>query len=218
MDLQPTTLTGVRRWPGLADYQTVFDAMKAYTETRQPDELDTLWLVEHAPVYTLGQAGKVEHVLNAGSIAVVQSDRGGQVTYHGPGQVVVYVMANLKRTGLTIRALVTALEEALIDTLAQHQLPGAQRQVGAPGVYLPQPDGQLAKIAALGIKVRKGYTYHGVALNVDMDLNPFLGINPCGYQGLETVSMASQGVHVPWETVALTLAGTIIRHCRLRVE
>lgn len=218
MDLQPTPIAGVRRWPGLADYQAVFDAMKAHTESRRPDEPDELWLVEHAPVYTLGQAGKIEHVLSPGPVAVVQSDRGGQVTYHGPGQIVIYVMADLKRTGLTIRAFVSALEDALIDTLACYHLPGAQRQVGAPGVYLPQADGRLAKIAALGIKVRKGFTYHGVALNVDMDLSPFLGINPCGYKGLETISMATQGVRVTWASVALTLAGAIVRHCRLRVE
>lgn len=218
MDRQPTPLAGVVRWPGLADYETVLQAMKANIEQRDPTDLDTLWLVEHNPVYTLGQAGKPEHVLNPGSIAVVPSDRGGQVTYHGPGQVVIYLMADLKRAGLSIRAMVTALEEALIETLAQYGLSSATRQPGAPGVYLPQADGRLAKIAALGLKVRKGYTYHGVALNVDMDLGPFLGINPCGFEGLQTVSMASQGVHVPWETVALTLAGAMIRHCRLRVE
>jgi lipoyl(octanoyl) transferase len=192
--------------------------MQAFTADRQPDDPDQLWLVEHLPVYTLGQAGKPEHVLNSANIAVEQSDRGGQVTYHGPGQVVVYMMADLKRTGLTIRAMVQALEQALIDTLGLYGLTHARREPGAPGVYLPRPDGRIAKIAALGIKVRRGYTYHGVALNVDMDLAPFLGINPCGYQGLETTSLAAEGVHVTWETVALTLAGTIIDHCRLRVE
>ena len=218
MNLEPTPLAGVLRWPGLAEYEGVLQAMKASIEGRDPRDLDTLWLVEHNPVYTLGQAGKREHVLSPGSIAVVQSDRGGQVTYHGPGQVVIYLMADLKRAGLSIRAMVSALEEALIDTLTQCGLPGATRESGAPGVYLPQSDGRLAKIAALGLKVRKGYTYHGVALNVDMDLDPFLGINPCGFQDLQTVSMASQGVRLPWETVALTLAGAMIRHCRLRVE
>ena len=218
MKLAPTPLASVWRWPGLTDYDVVLQAMKASIEARDPTDLDTLWLVEHHAVYTLGQAGKREHVLNPGSIAVVQSDRGGQVTYHGPGQVVIYLMADLKRAGLSIRAMVTALEEALIDTLTQCGLSGATRESGAPGVYLPQADGRLAKIAALGLKVRRGYTYHGVALNVDMELDPFLGINPCGFQGLETVSMASQGVHMPWETVALTLAGAMIRHCRLRVE
>ena len=175
-------------------------------------------MVEHSPVYTLGQAGKPEHLLDAGQIPVVKSDRGGQVTYHGPGQVVAYVLADLKRTGLTIRAMVQALEQAVIDTLGEFGLDSACRKDGAPGVYLPQGSEDLAKIAALGIKVRKGCTYHGVALNVDMDLSPFAGINPCGYEGLKTVSMASAGVSLDWDTVALTLAGKIITEARLRVE
>lgn len=211
-------MAGMWRWPGVADYTTVFEAMQTFTAQRQPDDLDELWLVEHSPVYTLGQAGKPEHILNSANIAVVQSDRGGQVTYHGPGQVVIYIMADLKRTTLMIRAMVQALEQALIDTLGSFGLPQARREPGAPGVYLPRPDGRIAKIAALGIKVRKGYTYHGVALNVDMDLAPFLGINPCGYQGLETISMASEGVSAPWEAVAMNLAGSIVSHCRLRVK
>jgi lipoyl(octanoyl) transferase len=211
-------MAGVWRWPGLADYTTVFEAMKAFTASRQPDDFDELWLVEHSPVYTLGQAGKPEHILNRANIAVVQSDRGGQVTFHGPGQVVIYMMADLKRTTLTIRAMVQALEQALIDTLGSYGLTQARREPGAPGVYLPHPDKRIVKIAALGIKVRKGFTYHGVALNVDMDLSPFLGINPCGYQGLETVSMASEGVFAPWEAVAMSLAGSIVSHCRLSVK
>jgi len=214
----PTPLAGVWRWPGLTDYTTVFEAMKTFTAERQTDDPDALWIVEHLPVYTFGQAGKPEHILNSANIAVVQSDRGGQVTYHGPGQVVIYMMADLKRTGLMIRAMVQALEQALIDTLGSHGLVQARREPGAPGVYLPRPDGRIAKIAALGVKVRQGYTYHGVALNVDMDLTPFLGINPCGYAGLETVSMATEGVLVPWEAVALNLAGSIVSHCRLRVK
>jgi lipoyl(octanoyl) transferase len=192
--------------------------MRDFTETRQPNTSDELWIVEHAPVYTQGQAGKAEHVLNPGPIPVVKTDRGGQVTYHGPGQVVVYVLADLTRNSMTIRGMVQALEQALIDTLAHYGLGNACRQAGAPGVYLPLPDQSLAKVAALGIKVRKGCTYHGVALNVDMDLGPFEGINPCGYQGLKTVSMASMGILVPWVEVALTLAGRIISHAHLRVE
>lgn len=200
--------------------------MQAFTENRTADTFDELWLIEHSPVYTLGQAGKPEHVINPGQIPVIKSDRGGQVTYHGPGQVVVYVLADLKRTGLTIRAMVQALEEAVILTLAQFGLDQACRKPDAPGVYLPGEDsgvgqggdGELAKIAALGIKVRKGCTYHGVALNVDMDLSPFDGINPCGYEGLRTISMASRGVKADWEVVATTLAGKIITQARLRVE
>lgn len=218
MQLEPTGLAGVYRLPGLSPYEPVWRAMQAFTETRDADTLDQLWIVEHSPVYTLGQAGKAEHVLNPAQIPLIKSDRGGQVTYHGPGQVVVYVLADLKRTGLHIRAMVQALEQALIETLAVYGLDKACRKPGAPGVYLPMADQTLAKIAALGIKVRKGCTYHGVALNVEMDLDPFLGINPCGYEGLETVSMASMGVVAPWSEVALTLAGKMISNAHLRVE
>lgn len=218
MQLNATELEGVRRWPGLAAYMDSWQAMQAFTEVRTPDTLDELWLVEHAPVYTLGQAGKPEHLLNPGEIPVIKSDRGGQVTYHGPGQVVVYVLADLKRTGLTIRAMVQAFEEAVIGTLADFGLGNGCRKPGAPGVYLPDEQGELAKIAALGIKVRKGCTYHGVALNVDMDLAPFEGINPCGYEGLKTISMAGVGVKANWDSVAATLAGRIITEARLRVE
>ncbi len=216
--LQATALPGVWCWPGQAVYADVWQAMQAFTDTREASTPDEIWLVEHLPVYTLGQAGKPEHVLDAGVIPVIKSDRGGQVTYHGPGQVVAYVLADLKRTGLTIRAMVRELEDALIETLAQYGLPQACRKEGAPGVYLPQNDGSLAKIAALGIKVRKGCTYHGVSLNVDMDLQPFKGINPCGYEGLETISMRTEGVHADLMDVALTLAGKIIEHGRLRVN
>ena len=208
----------VRRWPGLTDYQTCWQAMKDFTESRTPQTPDELWIVEHEPVYTLGQAGKLEHILNPGAISVIKSDRGGQVTYHGPGQVVVYVLADLKRTGLTIRGMVQALEQAIIDTLADWGLPAACRKPGAPGVYVPEADGTLSKIAALGIKVRKGCTYHGVALNVDVDLAPFEGINPCGYEGLKTVSLANQGVTADWDRVAATLAGRIRERAQLRVE
>lgn len=192
--------------------------MRDFTEDRRPQTLDQLWLVEHAPVYTLGQAGKLEHILNPGQIPVVKSDRGGQVTYHGPGQVVVYVLADLKRTGYMIRAMVEQLEQALIDTLDTFGLPQACRKAGAPGVYLPQPDATLAKIAALGIKVRKGCTYHGVSLNVNPDLTAFDGINPCGYEGLKTISMASEAVAATWDDVALVLAGRIIERARLVVK
>lgn len=214
----PTERVGVKRWPGLVPYLPCWQAMQAFTEARDADTPDEIWLVEHDPVYTLGQAGKPQHVLNPGQIPVIKSDRGGQVTYHGPGQVVAYVLADLKRTGLTIRAMVQALEQAVIDTLVEFDLSHACRKPGAPGVYVPQEDAELAKIAALGVKVRKGCTYHGVALNVDMDLSPFDGINPCGYEGLRTVSMASMGVKADWAAVAQTLAGKIISECRLRVE
>jgi len=213
-----TPMVGVRRWPGLTDYQMCWQAMKDFTESRTPQTADELWVVEHEPVYTLGQAGKLEHILNPGAIPVVKSDRGGQVTYHGPGQVVVYVLADLKRTGLTIRGMVQALEQAIIDTLADLGLASACRKPGAPGVYVLAADGTHSKMAALGIKVRKGCSYHGVALNVDVDLAPFEGINPCGYEGLKTVSLVSQGVVADWDRVAATLAGRIRERAQLRVE
>jgi len=210
----------IRRRSGLSDYQQVWDEMRVFTAQRTPDTPDEIWLVEHAPVYTLGQAGKLEHLLHPGAIPIVKSDRGGQVTYHGPGQVVAYVLMDLRRAGLHIKGLVEQLEEATIRTLATFGIAQAVRQPGAPGVYVPMSDqdGKLAKIAALGVKVRQGCTYHGVALNVDMDLSPFDGINPCGYEGLRTISMASLGVRADWATVAMALAREIERCCGLRVK
>lgn len=210
----------IRRLEGLSDYQQVWDDMRAFTAQRTADTADEIWLVEHAPVYTLGQAGKPEHVLNPGTIPLIKSDRGGQVTYHGPGQVVAYVLMDLRRAGLHIKGLVEQLEEATIRTLSSFGIPSAVRKTGAPGVYVPMADqhGELAKIAALGVKVRQGCTYHGVALNVDMDLTPFDGINPCGYEGLRTISMASLGVRADWTTVAMALAREIERCCGLRVK
>ncbi len=210
----------IRHRERLSDYQQVWGEMRRFTDQRTPDTSDEIWLIEHAPVYTLGQAGKPEHLLNPGAIPVVKSDRGGQVTYHGPGQVVAYVLMDLRRAGLHIKALVEQLEEATIRTLASFGIPQAVRKPGAPGVYVPMADrgGELAKIAALGVKVRQGCTYHGVALNVDMDLSPFEGINPCGYEGLRTISMASLGVRVEWATVAMALAREIEHCCGLRVK
>lgn len=217
--LQATDTPGVLRWPGLTDYQTVWQSMQAFTETRDALTLDQIWLVEHTAVYTLGLAGKAEHVLAPHDIPVIKSDRGGQVTYHGPGQVVAYVLADLRRLGITIRELVNRLESAVIITLQEMGLEGATRKPGAPGVYVPVPgNAELAKIAALGLKVRKGCTYHGVSLNVDMDLTPFDWINPCGYPGLRTVSLASCCVNKSWNEAALALAGNIVRVCGVRVE
>ncbi|NOL48685.1 lipoyl(octanoyl) transferase LipB [Pelistega europaea] len=211
----------IKRIEGLADYQEVFDAMRQFTAQRTSDTPDEIWQVEHKPVYTLGQAGKVEHILNPHGIPVVRSNRGGQVTYHGPGQVVLYPLINLHRRHLFVREYVQTLEEAVIQTLAQFGIMNAQRTDGAPGVYVPlknaaslQSDknivhspfsssqGELAKIAALGVKVSNGCTYHGVALNVKMDLSPFYGINPCGYAGLPTVDMKTMGVEADWQDVA----------------
>lgn len=192
------------RWlPPLAPYRPVWEAMRDFTEARGASTPDEIWLVEHAPVYTLGQAGKESHLLNPGGIEVVHCDRGGQVTYHGPGQVVAYCLFDLRRRGLYVKEYVERLEDAIIDTLSDLGVAGACRKPGAPGVYVPYDAGRgcpdpagddLAKIAALGIKIRNGRAYHGVALNVSMDLSPFLGINPCGYEGLATVDLRSCGI------------------------
>lgn len=180
---------------GPAEYLPVWQEMQAYTNQRGADTPDEIWLCEHAPVYTLGQAGLPQHLLNPGNIPIVHCDRGGQVTYHGPGQVMAYALFDLRRVDMYVKEYVNLLEGAVIDTLTQHGVGGACRKPGAPGVYVPDPDGgELAKIAALGIKIRNGRAYHGVSLNVAMDLAPFLGINPCGYEGLRTVDMAACGV------------------------
>lgn len=191
--------------------------MQDFTQARTLDTPDELWLVEHTPVYTLGQASKPEHLLNPGNIPVVQTDRGGQVTYHGPGQVMVYILADLKRSGHYIKQMVNEIEESVIQTLAGFGIEQACRKDGAPGVYVPMGNA-LAKIAALGIKVRNGCTYHGVALNVDMDLKPFDGINPCGYAGLQTVNMVDMGARAQWDDVAQALATQIAAQCGLRLS
>jgi len=191
--------------------------MQDFTQARTPDTPDELWLVEHSPVYTLGQASKPEHLLNPGNIPVIQTDRGGQVTYHGPGQAMVYILADLKRSGHYIKQMVNEIEESVILTLAGFGVEHACRKDGAPGVYV-QRGNTLAKIAALGIKVRNGCTYHGVAVNVDMDLKPFDGINPCGYAGLQTVNMADMGARAQWDDVAQALATQIAGQCGLRLS
>lgn len=202
----------VVRWlPGPAAYQPVWQAMRDFTEARTADTPDELWLVEHLPVYTLGQAGKREHILNSAGLPVEQTDRGGQVTYHGPGQVTAYCLVDLRRLGLFVKEYVVALEDAALDTLAHFGIAQPCRKPGAPGVYVPLPDGELAKIAALGIKVRNGCTYHGMSLNVAMDLAPFLGINPCGYEGLRTVDLASCGVQASLRDVGEALADHLQR-------
>lgn len=181
-----------------ADYGTTLEAMRTFTRDRTPETADEIWLVEHPPVFTLGLAGKPEHLLAPGDIPVVKTERGGQVTYHGPGQVVAYLMLDLHRRGLTVRTLVCRIERAVIALLASRGV-AAMRREGAPGVYLRAPDGTPgAKIASLGIKVSRGCTYHGVALNVAMDLEPFSRINPCGYPGLAVSDLRSQvgEVHV----------------------
>lgn len=166
---------------GRVDYQPTFQAMQDFTASRTAETPDEIWIVEHPPVYTLGQAGKPEHILKDVGIPIVKIDRGGQVTYHGPGQVVVYLLLDLSRLRIKVRELVTAIEQAVIDLLAEHGLT-AERRDGAPGVYVGE-----AKIAALGLRIRNGCSYHGISLNVDMDLSPFAAINPCGYAGLKVI-------------------------------
>lgn len=180
--------TLIVRQLGRRSYLPVFEAMKAFTEGRDDATPDELWLVQHDPVFTQGQAGKAEHVLLPGDIPVVQVDRGGQVTYHGPGQIVAYALLDLRRLGLGVRDLVTAIENAIIDTLAGFGIDSRAKR-DAPGVYVDGA-GATRKIASLGIRVRRGCSYHGLALNVDMDLEPFGRINPCGYQGLAMTQVA----------------------------
>jgi lipoyl(octanoyl) transferase len=166
---------------GRVDYEPTWRAMQDFTASRAPETPDELWIVEHPPVYTLGQAGKPEHILEDLGIPIVKIDRGGQVTYHGPGQVVIYLLLDLQRLKIKVRELVTAIEQAVIDFLAAQGV-AAERRAGAPGVYVGD-----AKIAALGLKIKNGCSYHGLALNVDMDLSPFAAINPCGYAGLKVI-------------------------------
>lgn len=172
---------------GLRDYSEVFAEQRAFTDARTAETPDELWFLQHPPVFTQGQAGKAEHLLMPGNIPVVQSDRGGQVTYHGPGQIVVYLLIDLQRRGYGIRTLVTRIEQALIATLATYGI-GSSARPDAPGVYV-----QDAKIASLGLRVRRSCSYHGLALNVDMDLEPFSRINPCGYQGLRMTQLSAHG-------------------------
>lgn len=173
---------------GRVDYEPTFQAMQDFTAARMAETPDELWIVEHPPVYTLGQAGKPEHILKDIGIPVVKIDRGGQVTYHGPGQVVIYLLLDLNRLKIKVRELVTAIEQAVIDFLAAQGML-AERRAGAPGVYVGD-----AKIAALGLKIKNGCSYHGLSLNVDMDLHPFTAINPCGYAGLKVTQTRDLGI------------------------
>ncbi|MGA0890728.1 MAG: lipoyl(octanoyl) transferase LipB [Burkholderiaceae bacterium] len=184
-----------------ADYLEILQRMRLFSESRGAATPDALWQVEHSPVFTLGQAGQERHILDAGDIPIVRTERGGQVTYHGPGQVVVYTLIDIRRRGLFVKDFVCRLEQALIDTLSDYGITQAQRKSNAPGVYVAY-QGELAKIAALGLKVSRGKTYHGVALNLQMNLEPFSRINPCGYPGLRTVDMATMGRAQDWQQVA----------------
>jgi lipoyl(octanoyl) transferase len=209
---------------GPVAYDLAFDAMRAFTAARTAETADELWLCEHSPVFTQGVAGKAEHVLDAGAIPVVRSDRGGQVTYHGPGQVVAYPLVDLRRCGIYVKEYVYRLEQALLKTLGSYAVTG-HRVRGEPGVYVrladpfghaalaPSPGGDpfagLGKIAAIGVKVSRHAAYHGVALNVAMDLRPFERINPCGHAGLKTVDLSTIGVLASWDDVAMTLGAKL---------
>ena len=212
---------------GRRDHAGIESAMRDFTGARGPDTDDELWLVEHEPVFTQGLAGRAEHVLAAGDIPVLQTQRGGQVTYHGPGQVVAYPLLDLSRLGIYVKEYVFRLEEAVLRTLAELGVTG-HRVRGAPGIYVrlddpfghavlaPAPEGispfaGLGKIAALGIKVSRHCTYHGLALNVAMDLEPFSRIDPCGYPGLMTVDLRWLGVHVTWDEAADRLQAELRR-------
>jgi lipoyl(octanoyl) transferase len=199
---------------GREPYQASFDAMRAYTSARTAFSPDQLWIVEHPPVYTLGLAADPSHVLDAHDIPVVQTDRGGEVTFHGPGQAVVYLLMDLRRkrqdARMYAREFVWNIEQAVIETLTAYNL-GGERRTGAPGIYIAEGAWKGAKIAALGLKIRaNGCTYHGVSLNVAMDLAPFSWINPCGYAGLATVDMKTLGVDVPLAEVQHALARQLI--------
>ena len=176
------------RYLGVRDYLTSWQAMNDFTNQRDANTVDEIWLVEHPAVFTQGIAGKAEHLIGQSDIPVVQSDRGGQITYHAPGQLVVYLLINLRRSALNVRALVTIMEESIINLLADYNVLAVSK-AGAPGVYI-----EGKKIASLGLKIRKGCSFHGLALNVDMDLSPFLHINPCGYAGLEMTQCKEQGI------------------------
>ena len=210
---------------GRVDYLPTFQAMQDFTAERGVHTADELWLCEHPPVFTQGLAGQTSHLLAPGSIAVVQTNRGGQVTYHGPGQVVAYPLINLQRAGYYVKEYVFRIEEAVLRTLAHVGVTG-HRVAGSPGIYVrlddpfshtalsgPQPAGEpfrgLGKIAALGIKVSRHCTFHGVALNVAMDLEPYQRINPCGHAGLQSIDLSTIGVHMPWDEAAQVLGNKL---------
>jgi lipoyl(octanoyl) transferase len=190
---------------GVVPFSPTYEAMRRFTETRGPETRDELWVLEHTPVYTVGVAGRQEHFPRCKEIPIEPIDRGGQITYHGPGQAIVYALIDLARRGLTVRAMVIAIEQAVIDALAAHGV-SAGRRSGAPGVYV-----NGAKIAALGLRVRRGCCYHGVALNVNMDLAPFSAIDPCGYPGLAVTQASALGVTAGTEQIGRALAERISR-------
>ncbi|MEL0584761.1 MAG: lipoyl(octanoyl) transferase LipB [Candidatus Thiodiazotropha sp. (ex. Lucinoma kazani)] len=190
---------------GLQPYAATWQAMQDYTDARDSSSPDQLWLLEHPPVFTLGQAGKAEHLLDPGTIPVMKTDRGGQVTYHGPGQLIAYLLLDLRRAHLGIRTLVSHLEEAVIALLAEYAISASARR-DAPGVYI-----EACKVASLGLRVRRGCCFHGLSLNVDMDLGPFKRINPCGYPGLKVTQLADQKVTTDIPTLGRELSHHLAR-------
>ncbi len=201
----PAPLPPLIQQLGRRDYESVWREMQEFTDTRDGDTRDQIWFVEHDPVYTLGQAGKTEHLLNPGDIPVIKTDRGGQVTYHGPGQLVGYLLLDLRQAGLGVRQLVTLIEQSIIDLLAGYGITSEAR-ADAPGVYV---DG--CKIAALGLRVRHGCSFHGLSLNVDMDLEPFSRINPCGHPGLGVIQLSDLLQNLDMMQVSERLGGHILR-------
>jgi lipoyl(octanoyl) transferase len=191
---------------GLVEYEPTWRAMQAYTAKRSAETADEIWLLQHPPVFTLGMAGKREHLLADIGIPVVAIDRGGQITYHGPGQIIFYLLLDLKRLGFGIKELVRRMEQAIIDVLSESGIE-AERQPGAPGVYVAG-----AKIAALGLRVKNGCTYHGLSLNLDMDLSPFQAINPCGYAGMAVTQVRNLASKPSPQPVEEALLAILMRH------
>lgn len=197
---------------GRRDYEPVWREMQQFTDKRDANTCDELWLVEHPPVFTQGLAGKAEHILAAGDIPIIQVDRGGQVTYHGPGQIVAYPMINLRRHGIGVKSLVSGIEQAIIDTVALYNIE-AKRKDNAPGVYV---DGR--KIASLGLRIRQACSFHGLAFNIDMDLEPFQRINPCGFSGLEVIQLADLTKNVQIKQVEQQLIEAFCQNLNYTVQ
>ena len=200
----------VVRHLGLAEYLPTWQAMQDFTAQRTADTADEIWLLQHPPVYTVGLNGKPEHLLRSTEIPVIKIDRGGQITYHGPGQIVAYLLLDLRRRGYGVRELVSRMEQAVIELLAEHDI-SAQGRRDAPGVYVDSK-----KIAALGLRIKHGCCYHGLALNVDMDLSPFAAINPCGYPGLDVTQTKDLGIADDLDTLSSRLTQTLQHHLALR--
>ena len=204
-----TATQPVLRWLGRVEYEPTWRAMQSFTGQRTAETPDEIWSLEHPPVFTLGMNAAPEHLLAPGDIPVVQIDRGGQVTYHGPGQLVVYPLIDVRRAGLGVRQLVMSLESAIIDLLASWNITALARR-DAPGVYV-----EGRKVASIGLRIRRGSSYHGLAFNVAMDLEPFLRINPCGYRGLEVIDLRSLGVNASVQQVADALSPRLLASLRL---